>query len=120
MTTTTARANGEYNVTIWRLDSATREVISVCVGLFENGKILRASGTWTGDNGLPAFHDAYVRENTQFCGKQCVLVLTHGTEGMKSAMRASFKDAFKRHRMGLVGVFGEYLGGEVRTLKAVQ
>jgi hypothetical protein len=101
---TTTRNNDGYNVTIFRCDAETGEVISVQVGTFLNGRILRSSGHWSHENGLPEYHDAFMRSNGTFAGKPCVFTLVKGTDAMKAAMRSGFKAAMQRFAGATVAV----------------
>ena len=101
----TNRDSGEYNVSLWRVDAATGEVISVCAGRFVGGRILRASGTWTHANGLPEYHEEYLRGVKTFAGSPCNVVVTRGTKGFKNAIGTKFALAFANATADTIATF---------------
>ncbi len=78
------RDEGAYNVTIWRVQDG--KPFAVQAGRFVDGKIVRAAGKWTSDNGLAAYHDAFVRDQGTFGGEPLTIVVTRGTEGFRDAI----------------------------------
>lgn len=92
---TTTRDAGSYNVSIWRVgeDGAP---ISVQAGRFVDGKVIRAGGSWTGDNGTEAYHAPFIASMSRFCGQACKVVVTGGTQGVIDSTRMRIKQAFER------------------------
>lgn len=87
---------GEYNVTVWRVDAATEEVISVQVAELVGGNtIVRANGMiGTSVDGTPEYHARFVALYSTFAGKPCLLFVSNGTKGFKAALKGSLRNAF--------------------------
>lgn len=98
------RDKGPYNCSIWRIQNG--KPLSVQAGRFVNGKIIASAGKWTGDNGLPAYHDAFVAEARTFCGEPCTIVVTATTSGVLDACRLSHEKAYHAAARNIVQIFG--------------
>lgn len=96
---------GEYNVAVWRIQDGA--VISVQAAELHDGKVVRAAGTWSHDNGTEAYHEPFVRDVTSFCGRPCEVVVTRGPRAVLDAVRMPMAKAYEQAlRAGVVARFG--------------
>ena len=98
------RDDGAYNVTIWRVQDG--KAFSCQAGRFVDGRIIRSASSWTSDNGLPAYHDVFVRDAATFGGEPCTIVVTRGTDGMRDAIGKSHASAYARAARHTLAFFG--------------
>jgi hypothetical protein len=98
------RDEGAYNVTIWRVQGG--KAFACQAGRFVDGRIVRSAGKWTSDNGLAAYHDAFVRDAGTFGGEPCTIVVTRGTDGMRDAIGKSHASAYARAARSTLAYFG--------------